>query len=363
MPLTSRILQLIAPSLTQREDPSPYRIRNTYGGDDADVPYPVFSASPSIDIPTFHPSHNPDKPTPNPALPTLILIHGGWQTPTASFSLLNPLLVSHGYTVRAPALPSCNSPSLPHPDNSFESDVAVVRKIIDEEVWQGQEVVLVMHSYGAVVGCEACKGVKVSENAKREMGGGTGVKGGDEEEDRCGVSRLIFITGMVLPVGVSCWSVVGSPKSIPGWSIGEDFCSFSDGASRFFNDYPKDLANDLASKLRPMSCQSLRSPLTHPAYKDIPSSYLVTTLDRGNPEKAQLRMIAGAGITDVDSIEAGHVPFAHPEKVGTSTEAALDEALMRRGWGARAEMVVEWAMVVMAGPEVVVVEEDQTLRF
>ena len=147
-------------------------------------------------------------------LPSIVLVHGGWQSPS-SFSLLVPLLSCAGYNVVIPTLASSN-PQFSNPRVSFTVDVAVVRSAVENEILRGREVVVVMHSYGAIVGCEAMKGVKVKKLSTGEaLMDDPGSQHGDG-----GVKRLIFISGMVLPVGQSCESAVGSPKHIPGWNIG-----------------------------------------------------------------------------------------------------------------------------------------------
>lgn len=114
----------------------------------------------------------------------------------------------------------------------------------------------------------------------------------------------------------------------------EGSVTIHDGQTRFYNDFPEPLAQHLTSKLVSHSLgyasflllspfasklmpyySALRSSLTYPAYKHIPSSYLLCTLDKANTLKAQMRMVTAAGIKNVGRITAGHMPFAHPEKV------------------------------------------------
>ena len=123
--------------------------------------------------------------------PTIVLIHGGYQTSEA-YSLLAPLLSKAKYRVLTPDLPSTTR-STTVPD--FSADVEVVRGVLEDEVENGNSVVVVMHSYGAVVGCEAVKNVMVKAMWIESMTNGV-VKGG--------LMKLMFIAGYTLPVGGAC---------------------------------------------------------------------------------------------------------------------------------------------------------------
>ncbi|KAI9748794.1 MAG: hypothetical protein M1835_001715, partial [Candelina submexicana] len=54
---------------------------------------------------------------------------------------------------------------------------------------------------------------------------------------------------------------------------------------------------------------TFNSPLTHEAYRSIPSASLIPTLDNAIPAKAQRRMANAASIELVEEIEAGHIPW------------------------------------------------------
>ena len=54
---------------------------------------------------------------------------------------------------------------------------------------------------------------------------------------------------------------------------------------------------------------ALTSTLTHNSYQNVPSAYLLTTLDRAMPPKLQARIAKAAGSV-VTLSRRGHVPFA-----------------------------------------------------
>ena len=143
--------------------------------------------------------------------PTLILIHGGWQSPETFLKII-PGLEKAGYSVFAPRLPSSGT------TGSFEEDVKIIRHTIDSVIETGKEVVLVMHSYGGVVGCEAMNKVKVKEKPNMLQ---TPQDEDQSLEDRArngGVIKLVFIAAMLLPVGGSVWPSKRGNSPIPGFS-------------------------------------------------------------------------------------------------------------------------------------------------
>ena len=143
----------------------------------------------------------------NTIRPTIILVHGGWQGPS-TFSLLVPRLEKAGYSVFAPTLPSAaTKPALPN----FDEDVKIVHNAIQSVVDTGKEVIVVMHSYGAVVGCEALRGVRVKDMIEPLQI--------NDDLEAGGVIKLVFLCGLVLPIGGSTWKAEKGNDPIPGFAF------------------------------------------------------------------------------------------------------------------------------------------------
>lgn len=86
------------------------------------------------------------------AKPTIILVHGAWHQPAHLDAVVNRLRDA-GFETKAPKLPSVGISS--DPGNALHLDAAAVRDALSEViVHQGQDVVLVMHSYGGLAGTE-----------------------------------------------------------------------------------------------------------------------------------------------------------------------------------------------------------------
>ncbi|KAG8961886.1 hypothetical protein FRC00_010930, partial [Tulasnella sp. 408] len=117
--------------------------------------------------------------------PTIILIPGAWHTPDG-FAALSKFLESSGYHTIPVSLPSVGaSPPL----DDFRPDVAAIRDVVTSQVDAGQDVILFMHSYASLPGCEAIKGLTKSDREREGKAGG--------------VTHLIFCSAFVLPEGVS----------------------------------------------------------------------------------------------------------------------------------------------------------------
>jgi len=145
-----------------------------------------------------------------PPKPTIIFVPGGWHGSEA-FSTVRTSLESHGYRTMGISLPSVGAePPLKTWDPDVEAIRSAIRKVVDEE---GGDVVLAMHSYGALPSSEAAKGYGKTEREKE------GRKGG--------VVRLLYICAALIDVGNS----LGDPSTVEDaderWKM--DVCFLSPG--------------------------------------------------------------------------------------------------------------------------------------
>ena len=61
---------------------------------------------------------------------------------------------------------------------------------------------------------------------------------------------------------------------------------------------------------------TFQSPITHETYRDIPSTYILTTKDQAFKHEYQLKTVERAGLTATKVMETGHSPFlSRPEEV------------------------------------------------
>jgi pimeloyl-ACP methyl ester carboxylesterase len=123
--------------------------------------------------------------------PIVVVVPGAWSSPAAYRKLVNAFEAKQ-FTVHVPALPT-NNGARP-PNSSYEADVAVVRELVESLVTSGNEVALVMHSYGGAVGTEALKGLARKDRQAQSLPGG--------------VVHLMYLAAYFLAKGQSVWKIV-----------------------------------------------------------------------------------------------------------------------------------------------------------
>lgn len=125
--------------------------------------------------------------------PVFVIVPGAWHHPDAFGSVVKQLDAA-GYKSVGVTLPSVGAePQV----KGFEPDVEAVRNALQEVLDNGDDVVLVMHSYGSIPACEAIK--DVSGKGK--------------------IQRLVFCCSFVLPEGGSLLHTALGGQVPPWWMI------------------------------------------------------------------------------------------------------------------------------------------------
>ncbi|KAG8166624.1 hypothetical protein KVR01_002313 [Diaporthe batatas] len=227
---------------------------------------------------------------------TFVLVPGAWH-PASALDLVAIPLKAAGYTVRSVDLPSCGAAP---PLDDFGPDVQKLSQIIAEEVDRGQDVVVFMHSYGGVVGTESCRGL--------------GKKDRDAAGEKGGVTRLIYCCAFLLGEGVSLFDMLDN-KPLPWFILSDNETRIDPDTPEqiFYNDLSADEAKKSVDTLSHHSYRCLFTKLTYPAYKDIPTTYLLCEKDNAIPLAAQEKMVKNAralGVQiDTVTFDASHSPF------------------------------------------------------
>lgn len=134
--------------------------------------------------------------------PSIVFVQGSFQTPLV-YEILIKGLRSSGYSVFSPALPSCTGIDAPDfPTRTLADDALSVRRELTRLVeHESKKVVVLMHSYGGLVGSEA-----VSEDLSYFQRRSQGLPGG--------VVHLYYYTAFILPKGSSVLGTFGeSPNN------------------------------------------------------------------------------------------------------------------------------------------------------
>lgn len=214
--------------------------------------------------------------------PTVVLVHGAWAD-GSSWSKVIPILQKRGFGVVAAQLPL----------TSIDDDVAATRKLL---ATQTGPVVLVGHSYGGAVITNAANGVS-------------------------NVKALVYIAAFALDQGESldALSKLG-PAPAGAAQVRPDSNGFlwidrAGFAQAFAADVDPAEASIMAAVQGPLSLKSFAGPSGAPAWKHLPSWYLVASNDQMIPPDAEQFMAKriGAKVRSVPSSHAAMV--SHPTEV------------------------------------------------
>lgn len=242
--------------------------------------------------------------------PAIILVQGSFQLPEA-YDKLASALRSRGFLVIQPRLPSLSdheSPDFAKRDLSDDSRVIgneAKRLVVDE----GMNVMIVMHSYGGLVGSNAIPEDLSFQN--RHQRGLTG-----------GVVHLFYFAAFVLDQGRS---VLGTFGESPNNNVKPNGrFTIKDTASTIYHDLPLDEARYWASKVIDQSYAVQTTSITRTAYKYIPSTYVVADDDHACPLQYQ-EMFAAAIGAEVKTIHSGHSPqLSRPKELAELITAAAE---------------------------------------
>src|SRR5213594_2413530 len=218
--------------------------------------------------------------------PSIVLVHGAWAD-GSSWSRVIALLQDKGYTVYAPA----------NPLRGLASDSAYIADFLHSITGP---IVLVGHSYGGAVITNAATG-----NPNVEALVFVDAFAPDQGES------LGQLSSIPPPPGLSPSCLAGDPTQVfnfvPLSSGGIDtYVKQSLFPSCFANDLPPSQGAVLASTQRAFALSALPEKSGVPAWKTIPSWYLVGTIDLAIPSWAQLFMAQRAGSTIVQ-VRASHL--------------------------------------------------------
>jgi pimeloyl-ACP methyl ester carboxylesterase len=226
--------------------------------------------------------------------PTIVLVHGAFAD-ASGWNGVTRRLQKKGYTVIAP----------PNPLRSVEGDSAYLGSVLD--TIEGP-VVLVGHSYGGVLITNAGAG-------------------------RPQVKALVYVAAFAPDEGETVGGLAGmnpgsrlTPENLtirphPGGL--DAYIEASVFHEVFAADVPRKDAAVMASSQRPGDLATLNEPSGPPAWKTVPSWYLVATQDHVLPAATERFMAERAHAHTVE-VDASHVAMiSHPRAV---TRLILDAA-------------------------------------
>jgi pimeloyl-ACP methyl ester carboxylesterase len=221
--------------------------------------------------------------------PNIVLAHGAWADGSCWSGVIERLQVN-GFTVTAPQFP----------ETSLAADVARLRQVLAR---QTGPTVVAGHSYGGQI--------------MTALG-----------EDAPNVAALVYIAAFGLDEGESIGALLGQGPPTPALEhLGIDDHGFAwlsedDFVGHFAGDVDPVRARVMFAVQQPLHTSALADVMGVPAWRSLPSWYLVAADDEAIPPDAQRQFAQRMGATTVE-IASGHVAMvSHPEETASLIQTA-----------------------------------------
>ena len=119
----------------------------------------------------------------NNSKPVIVISHGAWHVPAHYEPMAKPLREA-GYQVYVPQHQSVGIEK--DPGDALRNDAAAIAAVIDKNAQLRKDIILLMHSYGGIAGCEAMGMLNDRKSDQPRNPGASRVK------------RLVFLAAHVL---------------------------------------------------------------------------------------------------------------------------------------------------------------------
>ena len=229
--------------------------------------------------------------------PNIVLAHGAWADGSC-WSGVVERLQANGFQVRAPQFPL----------TSLADDVARLREVLE---FQDGPTIVVGHSYGGQVITAL----------------GT---------DAPGVVGLVYVAAFALDEGESLGALLAQGPVPPAlvhqstddrgfvWLAEDDF------TNHFAADVDPVTSKVMFAVQQPLASNTFSDEMGVPAWRSLPSWYLIATEDQAIPPPAQQMFAQRMGATTID-VPSSHVAMvSHPKDVIRLTEMASDSVAVIR---------------------------------
>jgi pimeloyl-ACP methyl ester carboxylesterase len=223
--------------------------------------------------------------------PNIVLVHGAWADGSCWSGVIERLQAD-GFEVRAPQFPL----------SSLADDVARLRQVLE---FQDGPTIVVGHSYGGQI--------------ITALG-----------PDAPNVVGLVYIAAFGLDEGESLGALLSQGPVTPALahlftdSRGYGWLSEDDFVNHFAGDVEPTRARVLYAVQQPLASSAFTDVMGVPAWKSLPSWYLVAENDEAIPPDAERQFAARMGATTVE-IPSSHVAMvSHPADVAELVEKAAE---------------------------------------
>ena len=223
--------------------------------------------------------------------PNIVLVHGAWADGSCWSGVIERLQ-AQGFQVRAPQFPL----------TSLADDVARLRQVLE---FQDGPTIVVGHSYGGQIM------TALGEEAPNVVG-------------------LVYVAAFGLDQGESLGALLSGGPPTPALahmfndSRGFGWLSEDDFVDHFAGDVDATWARVMYAVQQPIALSAFEDTMGVPAWKSLPSWYLVSQNDEAIPPDAERMFASRMGATTVE-VPSSHVAMvSHPMDVANLIETAAE---------------------------------------
>jgi pimeloyl-ACP methyl ester carboxylesterase len=221
--------------------------------------------------------------------PNIVLVHGAWADGSC-WSAVIERLQADGYNVTAPQFP----------ESSLAADVARLREVLHR---QDGPTIVVGHSYGGQIITAL-------------------------STDAPNVAGLVYIAAFGLDQGESIGAMLGQGSPTPAlahldidsqgfaWLPEEDF------VKHFAADVDPVRARVMCAVQQPVAAAAFQDVMGVPAWRSLPTWYLVATADEAIPPDAERQFAGRMGATTIEVPSSHLAMVSHPDEVAQLIETA-----------------------------------------
>jgi pimeloyl-ACP methyl ester carboxylesterase len=221
--------------------------------------------------------------------PNIVLVHGAWADGSCWNGVIERLQ-AHGFHVQAPQFPL----------SSLADDVARLRQVLE---FQDGATIVVGHSYGGQIM------TALSDEAPNVVG-------------------LVYIAAFGLDEGESLGALLSGGPPMPALahlftdSRGFGWLSEDDFVNHFAVGVDPTVARVMYAVQQPLAVSAFEDVMGVPAWKSLPSWYLVAQNDEAIPPDAERQFAQRMGATTIE-IPSSHLAMvSHPYEVAELIESA-----------------------------------------
>ena len=221
--------------------------------------------------------------------PNIVLVHGAWADGSCWSGVIERLQAD-GYDVTAPQFP----------ESSLMADVARLREVLRR---QDGPTVVVGHSYGGQI--------------MTALGA-----------DAPNAAGLVYIAAFALDQGESIGAMLGQGPPTPALAhLDIDAAGFAwlpeeDFVKHFAADVDPVKARVMYAVQQPVAAAAFQDVMGVPAWKSLPTWFMVATADEAIPPDAERKFAARMGATTIELASSHVAMVSHPDEVAQLVETA-----------------------------------------